>query len=123
LRTVRREAELGAAAERPAARRDDDGERCVAHPPRDSLEQADHAVQLVPLALLGLHQEECDVRAGREVRCAGADHQAVVGGSGEVEPPSDEAERVEPDDVQLPVELQAEDAVAQVRQRSGGVRR
>ena len=74
-------------------------------------------------SLLGLHQHQREVRAGRQVRGRRADHEAVVALAGHGHAPLDHGERVLSDQVELGVQLQREDAVRQLHQRAGGVAR
>ena len=67
--------DLAAAAERQAGRRDDDRNVGVAQRHRRLLERADHQVELVPVLLLRLEQDQHQVGAGGEVRRLVADDE------------------------------------------------
>ncbi len=117
------EHELRPAAECAAAWRDDDRDRHVPDRLGGRLEAPHDPVELAPLALLGFEEHERQVRAGAEVRRGRADDEAVILARGQLHRPLDHRDRVESDDVQLAVELQAQDAVAQVEDGGCRVRR
>jgi hypothetical protein len=60
------QADLAAAADRQPCRRDDNRHRRVLDGRRRRLEGADHRVDLIPVPLLGFHQEKREIRTGRE---------------------------------------------------------
>jgi hypothetical protein len=119
LGATRREGRAPSAAERPAARSDDHWHGRVAELARHALEAADRSVKLVPLAVLGLDEEEGKVRAGAEVGRLGADDQPVVALRGERDRAVEEVERIEADDVELAMELDAQDPPGKLEDARG----
>ncbi len=123
LGSIRGQHELRAATQRSSSWGHHDRDGGVADGGRRGLERVDGALQLVPLALLGLDQHEGQVRAGGEVRGVRADHQPVIAVHGQLHGPPHHGDRLGADDVQLAVQLQAQDAVRQLQHRCGRRRR
>ena len=80
------------------------------------LERPDHQVDVVPVALLRLEQQEHQVGAGREVRRVGADDEALIALLRLLHGRDHHRHRVAANRVHLRMELEAEHPVANVEQ-------
>ena len=108
--------ELAAAAERHPERRGHDRLRRVLDRHARVLEAADGRVELVPLAFLRGEQHQHQIRADAEVLALVADHHRLVIARGLLDGGADHLHRVVAQRVHLAVELEAEDAVAEIDQ-------
>ena len=86
-----------------------------------ALEHAHHGIDRVPFALLGVHQHEHQVGAGRERLALRGEDEADAVAFGALDARLQHRQRVATDGVHLRVQLDGEDAVAGVEHRSRGI--
>ena len=112
---------LGAAAERQAGGRRDDRHRAVTQRHGRLLERADHHVDLVPVAFLRLEQHQHQVGAGGEVGRVVADDQRLAALGGFLDAGLQHLDGVAADRIHLRMELDGDDAVAEIDEARTGV--
>ena len=105
---------LETSAERHAAGRGDDRERCMLRGPARELKLDERIVEPPPLPLGDAGTDELEVEADREVRCIGVNHERRVTFGDLVERTAHQRHRLRTERVGLGVELQAGDAVADI---------
>ena len=118
---ARAQHDLAAPAERHAERRRDDRLAAVAQRLRGPLELPHHQVDLLPVALLGLEQQQHQVGAHREVASLVGDDEGLEVALGFAHGRGDHRDDVRADRVHLAVELQAQYAVAEVQEAGARV--
>ena len=112
---------FGPAAERQPAGRGHDRHGAVTQCHGRLLERANHHVDLVPVAFLRFEQHEHQVGAGRKVRRVVADHQRLAALRRFLHAGLQHLDGVAADGVHLRMELDGDDAVAQVDEAGAGV--
>ena len=121
LRSVSVKHDLASAAERQCCRRGNHRNLSKSQRHRGALKCADHQVDLFPVALLRLEQQEHQVGAGGKIRCIVSDDERAETRCCLLDAGLEHLDGVPADRVHLRVELDAEDIVAEVDEARASV--